>query len=172
MGSRGVGDPMHQPLGAQPVRHELGDRDERQPVLGGERLQLGTPRHRAVGVQDLADHAGRPEPGQPRQVDARLGVADALQHAAALAPAAARCGPGRRRSAGVVAGSIATADRRGAVAGGDPGGDAEAALRVDRHGERGAHRFGVLLHHLRQVEPVAILRREREADPAAPVHAP
>jgi len=54
------------------------------PVDLGEFLELRPPRHRAVGIHDLAQHAGRPQRREPAQVDCRLGVAGARQHAAAL----------------------------------------------------------------------------------------
>ena len=77
-----LGHAVHQPLGLQPVGDELRHRDEGQPVLPGHLLQLGAPRHRAVGVEDLADDAGRHQSGQARQVHAGLGLSDPLQHAA------------------------------------------------------------------------------------------
>ena len=87
-------------------------------------------------------------------------------------PRCARSGwmwPGRRRSDGVVAGSIAT---RMVMA------RSLAEIPVLTPKRRSAsivtvnavqHRFGVALHHLRQVEPVTIFRRQGEADPAAAV---
>jgi hypothetical protein len=59
-----------------------------QVVLAREALQLRAPRHRAVGVEDLADHAGGREPGHAREVHRRLRLTDAAKHAA---------GPGAQR---------------------------------------------------------------------------
>ena len=53
-----------------------------EPVELREGDEVGQPRHRAVFVHDLADHAGRVEPGQARDVDRGLGMAGAHQHAA------------------------------------------------------------------------------------------
>ena len=78
----GLGHPVDQLLGPQPVGHQLGHGDEGQPVLLGDLLELGPARHGAVGIQDLADHAGRVEPGQAGEIDAGLGLPDPLKHAA------------------------------------------------------------------------------------------
>ncbi len=50
-------------------------------AVGGE---VGDPGHRAVLVHDLADHPGRDQSCQPREVDAGLGVAGPLQDASVL----------------------------------------------------------------------------------------
>ena len=47
-------------------------------------VEVGDPRHRAVVVHDLADHAGRDQPGEAREIDRRLGLPDPLEHAAGL----------------------------------------------------------------------------------------
>ena len=103
----GFSHPVHESLGLEPVGHELGDRDEREPVLRGEGLQLGTACHGAVGVEDLADDPGGHESGEPRQIDARFGLPHALEHAARPARSG-KMWPGRRRSPGTVAGLMAT----------------------------------------------------------------
>ena len=72
----------HQALGAHPVADQIGDRDHQQAVLARELRQLGHARHRAVLVHDLADDARRLQAGDARQIDRRLGVAGAHQHAA------------------------------------------------------------------------------------------
>ena len=60
--------------------------DHRQPVRARERLELRTPRHRVpVGGDDLAEHPGGLAPGEPREVDRRLRVPGALEHAARAA---------------------------------------------------------------------------------------
>ena len=64
------------------MRDELRDGDEREAVLWANRSSSGAARARAVFVEDLADHAGRRQAGEAREVDRRFGVADALQHAA------------------------------------------------------------------------------------------
>ncbi|MEI2721188.1 MAG: hypothetical protein V9E87_13830 [Gemmatimonadales bacterium] len=118
-----------------------------RPCVGAEFLQLREAGHRAVLAQDLADHAGRAEAGESREIHARLGVTDALEHAA---------GAGAQRRDMAWAAEIARlrgridrhANRGGAVGRRDAGGDAEAAGGVDGHREGGRHRLGVVLHHL------------------------
>ena len=83
-GERALGDALDQPLGAAAVVDQVGDRADLQAVLGGEDLEIGQPRHRAVVVHDLAQHRRRREAGEPREVAARLGVPGARQHAARL----------------------------------------------------------------------------------------
>ena len=46
--------------------------------------QVGQPRHGAVVVHDLADHAGGIKPGETREIDRRFGMPGADQHAAFL----------------------------------------------------------------------------------------
>ena len=51
-------------------------------MLVGEGLELREPRHRAVVVDDLGEHAGLGEPGHAGEIDRRLGVPGPLEHAA------------------------------------------------------------------------------------------
>ena len=57
-------------------------------ILSPWRLREGDeiwqPRHGAVVVHDLADHAGGIEPGEPRDIDGGLGMPGADEHAAIL----------------------------------------------------------------------------------------
>ena len=55
-----------------------------EPVALAVGDQVGHPGHRPVVVHDLADHPGRDQAGEARQVDGRLGLTGALQHAAVL----------------------------------------------------------------------------------------
>jgi len=64
------------------VLDQVGDRDHPQPVLLAVRHEVGHARHRPVLVHDLADDAGRNEPGEPGEVDRRLGLAGPDEHAA------------------------------------------------------------------------------------------
>ena len=140
------------------------DRDHLQPVLGAVGDQIGHARHRAVVVHHLADHAGRDQAGQTRQVDARLGVPGALEHAPGL-------GLERVDVAGLdeIAGTAVRVDRHldrvRSVVRRDAGGDAFAGLDRDR--ERGLHARLVLRRHQVQPELGAALRRQREADEPA-----
>ncbi len=82
----GRDDPLDELLVAPAVGDQVGDRDHLQPVALAVRAEVGDARHRPVVVHDLADHAGRVQPRQPREVDRRLGLADALEHAAGAWP--------------------------------------------------------------------------------------
>ena len=105
-------------------------------------------------------------PGEAGEVDGGLGLADALQHAARAAlerKDVARLDEVAGRALGV----DGDLDRARPIVRGDAGGDALAGL--DRDGERGLERRFVLRRHEVEAELVAALRRERQADQAAPV---
>ncbi len=128
--------------------------------------EIGQPRHGAVVVHDLADHAGRVEPGKTRHVHRRLGMAGAHQHAAFS-------GQQREDVAGggdvaIVLGGV-DGDRHGvgAVMGGDAGRDAFAGL--DGDGEGGGVARAVGARHQLKMQLLGPLRREREADEPAAV---
>ena len=120
------------------------------------------------GIEDLADDPGRIEAGQPGEIDAGLGLAHPLKHAAGPGakrkdvPRAAEVGGNRRGVDGHV-------DGGGAVAGRDAGGHPESALGVDADGEGGGQLLGVALGHLGQAELVATLAGQSQADQPAPV---
>ena len=79
-----LGDALDRALLVEAIADQVGDRADLELVPLRERLQIRTPRHRAVVVQDLDDDRRRLEPGESRQVAARLGVAGAREHAARL----------------------------------------------------------------------------------------
>ena len=64
------------------VGDQVGNRADGQAVLARKRFELRAARHAAVFIHDFDDQSGRFEPGQARQIDARLGVPGAAQHAA------------------------------------------------------------------------------------------
>ena len=78
----GFGDAPHELLAVAAVADQVRDRDEDETVLVGEGLQVGKPLHRAVVVHDLGEDAGREAARHAGEVDRRLGVARALEHAA------------------------------------------------------------------------------------------
>ncbi len=157
----------HQPLHPHAVLDQVGDGDDRQPVLApGELHQIGHARHAAIGLGDLADHAGRIQPRRPRQIDRRLGLPGPHQHATVAGPerqhvaGAGQIGrPGLRVDRGL--------DGRGAIGGRDAGG--HAAARLDADAERGVERRGVAARRdlQRDVERVEPLGGHRHADQAA-----
>ena len=101
------GDALDELLVAAAVLDQVGDRDHLEAVELAVADQVLDPRHRAVLVHDLADDAGRREAREPRQVDRRLGLARALEHAAGRARSG-KTWPGWTRSYAVEVGSIAT----------------------------------------------------------------
>ena len=161
---RGRDDPLDQLLGAAPVGDQLGDGDHLQAVLLAVGDQVGDAGHRAVVVHHLADHPGRGEAGEAGEVDAGLGVAGALQHAALF-------GPQREHVAGdddvarARVGVDRDLDRVGAVVGGDAGADPAGGLDRDREG--GLQRRLVLGRHQVEAEPFAALGGQRQADQPA-----
>ena len=48
----------HKTFGGEAIADQIGDADQAQSVLARIRLQLRQPGHRAIGILDLADHAG------------------------------------------------------------------------------------------------------------------
>src|SRR5262249_30512073 len=161
-------DAVHEPLVLQAVGDELGDGDERETMVPGEALQVGAPRHGAVGVQDLTDDAGRIEVREPGEIDAGLRLAHALQHAAGAGPQREDV-TGPAQIAGHGGGVDGDADRCRAVGRRDARRDPEPGRRVDADRERGLVRLVVVLGHLRQAERLAALRGQRHADEAASV---
>ena len=103
-----------------------------RPCRAAKPCEVGQARHRAVVVHDLADDAGRVEAGEAREVDRRLGLTGAHEHAALAARAAGRCGPGVTRSSGRRRRVDGDADGVRAVGGADAGGDAVRAPRCRR----------------------------------------
>ena len=135
-------------------------------VLVGERLELRTPRRGAVLVQDLADHAGGKQIGEPREVDRRFRVADALQHAAfsrAQRKHVSAVTQIRRNRRGI----DGDANRRRAILRADARRHAKARRRVDAHGVRGAIVVEIRLGHRREAERVDAIAGERQTDHAA-----
>ena len=92
------------------VGDEIGDpQDLQMPCSAREALEVRHARHRAVLVHDLADHAGGLEPREAREIDRRLGMPAAREHAAV--DRAQRLQPARAGSdpPGRVPSAIATA---------------------------------------------------------------
>ncbi len=127
-----------------------------QPVAG---------RPIAVGPQDFAQHSGRREPGQPRQIDGALGVAGPAEHSAFFRLERKQMsGPDEvGRLAGRVDDGL---DRQGPLLGGYA---RAASAVVDRHGKRRAQRGSVRFDHGAEFEPLAHIRQQRHAELAAAV---
>src|SRR5918997_6144216 len=133
-GDAGLGHPLDQLLGLAPVADEVGDRDEQQPVLLGEALELGHAGHVVLGLVDqLAQHAGRVEAGHAGEVHGRLRVAGALEHAA-LAGLEREDVAGTQQVGGAGGGVDQRLDRGGAVVRRDARGGAVAGVDAPREG--------------------------------------
>ena len=158
-----LGDPVYEPLVLQPVRHDLRDGDEREPMLFGEPLELGAARAGAVVVQDLADHARRVEPREPREIHGGLGVPHALEHAA-LARTERKDVPAVSEIAGRGRRIDRDANRRRAVLRADPRGHAKARRRVDADRVRRSIIVEVRLAHRREAELVHTLAGQRDTN--------
>ena len=161
-----LGDPLDVAAVPAAVADQVLDRDHRQAVLVGELAQLGPALHRAVVVDDLDEHAGGGQPGQAGQVDRRLGVAAADQHAAlAVAQREDVPGTGQLPRLGRRVGQRARGV--GAVGRADAGADAVAGVHRDRVGR--AQLVLVVRGHQRDLEPLEHVARHRHADHAAGV---
>ena len=160
------GDALDELLVTAPVLDQVGDRDHLELVGLAIRHEVRDAGHRAVVLHDLADDARGIQAGEPRQVDGSLGLAGALEHAAAAG--AQREDVARLHEVRGLRGRVdRNLDRPGAVLCGDPGGDALA--RLDRDGEGGPERRLVLVGHLAQAELVATLLGQAQTDEAARV---
>ena len=149
-----------------PVGDQIRHRDHLQTVPSAVALEVWNAGHRAVIVHDFADHPGGVQSGQSRQVDGRLGLAGALEHAARLGlqrEDVARLDKIARRRARIDrdlyrARPICRRDARG-----------DAVAGLDRDRERGLERRLVLGRHQVQAQRVAALGRQRQADQPAPL---
>ncbi len=165
---RPLRDAPDEPLGLEAVLDEVGDREDGEPVLLGEALEVGHPRHRAVVVHDLADDAGRVHARQAREVDGALGLAGAHEHAAAARPEGEDVAR-RHEVRGARVGADGDLDGLGAIGGADARG--HAVPRLDADGEGGAEGRPAPARgrHHRQLQAGHLLLLEREADEAAAV---
>jgi hypothetical protein len=156
-----LGDPPDELLVLAAVLDQLGDADHQQTVFLAELHQVGNPCHRAVVVDDLAQHAGRVEARQARQVDGCLGVSGPLEHAAlgisqwedVAGPGEVGC-PCRRVGERVEGGGpVRSRDARGG-----------ARYEIHAVGEGRAMALGVLPHHQGDVQLVEAIPGERRTD--------
>ena len=73
---------LDQMIVAPAIRDQIPDRTHFQAVQTRESDKIVHPRHRTVILHDLADHAGRIEPGEPRDIDRSLGMPRPHEHTA------------------------------------------------------------------------------------------
>ena len=145
------------------IRNELFDRDDRQLVLPGQRVQLLAVRTIARFIQDFAQRTGRQQARHAREVDGRFGMASAAKHAALFSDERKQVsGPMEvDRLARWIANRL---DRNGSFGGRYAG--ASRAV-IDGHGIRGAEGGRVGLDHQMQAEPLAGLGQDRHAELSA-----
>ena len=156
----------HRHFFAHPVAHEIGHRDDFQIVLARKFAKFRHPRHRAVGVHNLADDARRIQPRDARHIDNRLGLSRADEHAAVLR-AQGKDVAGARQVLRARLGVNRRQNRRRAVSRRDAG--RHAAPRFDGDRKRRAEKRRVVGHLHRQVQLVAPLLGEGQTDQAARV---
>ena len=160
------GDPVHEPLGAHPVADDVGHRDDRDAVLPREREEVGHAGHGAVLVHDLADDGRGRETRDAREVDRGLRLSGPLQDAA-LAGAQGKRVTGAQEVLRLRLRVDEGLHRRRPVGRRDPGRRLAAGLDGNREGRPVVRR--VLLDHRVEVQLVATLLRERDADETAPL---
>ena len=151
---------------AAAVGDQVGDRDHLQPVPRAVAGEIADPRHRAVVVHHLADHPRRVQPRQAREIDRRLGLAGALEHAAG-AGLQREDVAGLHEIARVGLGVDRHLDRARAIVRGDA--RRHALARLDRDRERRLERRFVLGRHQLQAQLLAALGGQRQADQPAPL---
>ena len=123
-------DALDRVFGGEAVTDQVLDRAHLQAVFAREHFQLRPPRHRAVGMEDLDQHAGRLEAREQREVARRFGMAGAVEHATGLRHQREDVAGLRQVGAAGIR-AHRGADGVGAVVGGDAGGDAFGGF--DRH---------------------------------------
>src|SRR6266853_3111546 len=123
--------------------------------------ELGHAGHGAVFVHDFADDAGIIEAGDAREIDAGFGLPGADEDAA-VAGAQRKHVPRPREILWLGLGIDCGKDSYGSVGGADAGGDSDA--RVDGFAERSTMDRSIDRRHEREVEFVAALLGEREAN--------
>ena len=164
MGSDSFGNAADVALVLHAVADQVGYREHLHVVLAAKFVQLRDARHRAVFVHDFADDGGWVQSRDAREIDARFGLSGANEHASI--PRAQRknvAGPRKilRPRLGIDRGE--NGDR--AVGRADACRDAETS--VDRFGERGAVHRSIDRRHQRQMQLVAAIFGERQADQPA-----
>jgi hypothetical protein len=154
------------PLGAAAIGDQVGDGADLQAMELGEGHEVRQPRHGAVVLHDLADHAGRVQARHAADVDRGLRMACADQDAAVLGDQGEDVAR-RNHIVGILRGIYRDRDGVGPVVGGDAGGDPLAGL--DGDGERRAVARLVVGGHRRQAQLARAVGGDRQADQAAGV---
>ena len=158
-----LGNALDQGLRLAAVMDQVGNRADFQAMLLGKHQQVRQARHGAVVLHDFANHGSGRQAGHGRQVAAGFGVACAHQHAAFLR--FQREDMARLDDiAGLRALGHGHLDGLGAVGGGNA--RRHAFGRFDGNSKIGAVGGAVARRHHRQVQLVATLFRQGQADQA------
>src|SRR3989338_2563282 len=153
--------PFYQLFVLAAVLDQIGNRADLELMLFCKFDQVGQPRHLAVVLEDFADDRCRCQSGQLRQIAACLGMPGSHQHTAVLKNERknmARLHDVRRPR--VAIGCRLNGAR--AVSGGNAGG--HARCRFDGQRKVGAKRRTVVAHHQWQIQLLAMLFCQRQAD--------
>ena len=127
---------------------------------------FGQTRHRAVGIRELAKHAARFQPGEPHEINRRLGVSRTFKHAAVARDEREHVsGSGEIRARRRVRSD--DAHRLKPIRGGNAG--RNIFRGVYGNGERRAVAAGVVAHHHGQFETPRRSRGNANADDSAAI---
>ena len=154
------------PLVAQPVANQLRHGKNQQPVFLAEWNQVRNARHLAVIAHNLANHARRVQPRQPRQVYRCLGLARPHQHPAPARPQRKHM-PRPRQVARIGARIDGRTNRMRPVRRRDS--RRHSLARLNRLGERCAKPRRVLLRHRKKPQMIRALLGKRQANQSPPV---
>jgi hypothetical protein len=148
------------------IGNEIGDGCDLQPVQLREFYQIWQPRHGAVFIHDLADHARRIEACEAGDIDSRFGVPGTDQNTAVAGHE--RENVARHDNVGLAFGRIdGNPDSTGAVGRGNS--RRNSVLGFDGHREGCLIARAVLRRHHRQIQLISALLRQRQADQTASV---
>src|SRR5580704_11134595 len=163
-----LGNPMHEPLGAQSIRHQGRHGDERDAVGRRELFEVLPLGHRAIDVHDFANHPGGIESGESCEVHRGLGMSHALQHT--TSPRAELVDmPGADQITRHAPRIHRHPNGRGAITRADAGRHAIARGGVNRRRERRAHGLGIHFGLWRKSQVLDALWRQRQANQTAGV---
>ena len=158
--------PMDQLLADAAISDQILDRNDRNVMLFGQLLQLGQIGHAEVLLAaDLDQSADRPYPGQPQQVDGRLGVAGPPQHAPLFRQKGRDVS--RLHEVGCHRPRVGQRTNRLRSAGRTDARPGVAMVDLDQKGRLVRSRVAVGRDRMAKIQSVGRLLRQRHAEPAA-----
>jgi len=163
-GQNGFGDAAHVAFVLHAVANEIRDREHLHIVFAAKIDELRHTRHGAVFIHDFADNARRIESGNAGQVDGGFGLTSTNENATVTSAQREHVArPGKILGPGL--GVDGGEDGDSAIGSADAGGDAE--LGIDGFTKGGAMDGSVDGGHQREIEFIAALLGEREANETA-----